>query len=447
MKQTELRREAERLYSKQFVSGKGAGHAHGQAGDVIRELEIAQIELKLQNEELREYQARIEEEMARYHDLYDFAPVAYFTFDRKGMITEANRAAAEMLGIGARQLIGTPFFLYVAPPHRKLFHAHQHEIFQKGGRQRIELNLLNKDGTEFEAVMESRLEETSDRAQSRFRSIVTDISEYKALSRALQESNQLLEEKVSLRTAELLRSNAAMAEEIEAKKKAERGLKDLAAKLHEVRERERLELSREMHDDFGQDMVSIKMEASWICGHMDGSPSVLVRKAKSIVENTDKCIQKIKRIASSLRPPVLDDCGIAAAIEWQCREFEKRTGIRCFFINNTEKIALRGDAGINIFRIFQESLTNIARHAEATEVKTSLQVRDGKIILEVRDNGKGIGDDEAAHPGALGILGMKERAGLIGGGIEITRPPAGGTLVRFTLSPPRNLMGSSERQS
>lgn len=422
------------MHGEGFISGKRTVPADaGYAEDVIRELEITQIELKLQNEELKAFRARIEEEMARYHDLYDFAPVGYFTFDRKGMIVEANLTAASMLGVERRWLIGKPFFLFIVPEHRMRFHAHQHDIFRGRNKKRIELRLLKKDRSEFDVSLESAAEVNEESSHVKFRSAATDITEYKEMEKTLQESNLFLEQKVQERTADLSRNNKAMAAEIEERKKAEKALKDLTARLHEIRERERFDLSREMHDEFGQDLVSIKMEASWIVGRLEKGQGLLIRKARSIVANTDKCIRKIRRIASSLRPPILDDYGVAAAIEWQSGEFEKRTGIRCRFDTNAEHVKLEGDSGVNVFRIFQESLTNVARHSGATEIDAFFRIHDGTIVLEVRDNGRGIRDDEISHPGSLGILGMKERAALIGGVIEISRPAGGGTLVRFTM--------------
>jgi signal transduction histidine kinase len=143
----------------------------------------------------------------------------------------------------------------------------------------------------------------------------------------------------------------------------------------------------------------------------------------------DSTINTVRRISSELRPGILDDLGLVAAIEWQAQQFEARTGIRCQFDSFVENIDLAREQATSIFRIFQEGLTNILRHARATRVNIIIEEEDGEFVLEVKDNGRGIAEDEKAGPRSLGLIGMRERAHLVGGRIEITGIEGKGTAL------------------
>jgi signal transduction histidine kinase len=155
------------------------------------------------------------------------------------------------------------------------------------------------------------------------------------------------------------------------------------------------------------------------------------------IEEIDKLVggtaERVRKLCTELRPSVLDDLGLVAAIEWQAREFQTRTRIRCEAKPGVEMIAASRDQATAIFRIFQEILTNVARHAHASKVRVRLEVDDANLVLEVGDNGKGIPPGEIAGSNSLGLLGMRERAGLLGGKVEIAARPGKGTRVTVSI--------------
>ena len=152
----------------------------------------------------------------------------------------------------------------------------------------------------------------------------------------------------------------------------------------------------------------------------------------------DETIESVRRISTELRPGMLDDLGLAATVEWAAEEFASRTGTKCLLDLGAEEIAVDSETATAVFRIFQETLTNVARHANAREVKVRLAEENGDLTLEVHDNGRGIGEDELANANSLGILGMRERALLLGGTLTITGQPGKGTTVRIRIPEARH---------
>jgi signal transduction histidine kinase len=159
----------------------------------------------------------------------------------------------------------------------------------------------------------------------------------------------------------------------------------------------------------------------------------LLKKTQSMSDLIDQTVQAVRKISAELRPGILDDLGLTAAIEWQTQDFQERTGIQCEFISSREKFSLNQDGNSVVFRIFQETLTNVTRHAQATRVKVRLDERLGTFIMEVRDNGRGITEKEIADPKSLGLMGMRERARIFGGDLEIKGVPGKGTTVTVKI--------------
>lgn len=196
-------------------------------------------------------------------------------------------------------------------------------------------------------------------------------------------------------------------------------LRKLSEYLQSVREEERTRIAREVHDELGQALTGCKLDASWLAARMPKDLKPLVERARALSAHIDSTIQTVRRIATELRPGVLDHLGLAAALEWQANEFQNRTGIKCEVHSDLRDLMLDPELSTTLFRIFQETLTNVIRHAGATHVSVQLRQADGKILLQVRDNGRGISRAEIANPSAMGILGMKERAALLGGQFQI----------------------------
>jgi PAS domain S-box-containing protein len=219
-------------------------------------------------------------------------------------------------------------------------------------------------------------------------------------------------------------------------------LRALSAHLQSVREAERTRIAREIHDELGQSLTALKMEIAWLEKRLQATEpdlAALKTKTRSVAELLDETIQSVREIATELRPSVLDTVGLTAAIEWQIQEFQTRTNIACQARLAPIPEWIDPERSTAIFRIFQEILTNIARHASATRVKINLDTQDGSLVLQVRDNGLGIDEREITRSQSLGLLGMSERAHLLDGEVKIKGFQKQGTLVAVRIplgSPP-----------
>lgn len=234
---------------------------------------------------------------------------------------------------------------------------------------------------------------------------------------------------------EILKSKVSVFVELHRKserlKESEDKLRRLAAHLISVREEERAHIAREIHDELGQVLTGIKMEVGWLAKRL--KEPELLEKTESMAKLIDSTVQTVRKIATGLRPEMLDDMGLVPAIGWQAKEFQKRTGIRCRVKLPPETIKLDIDVSTTAFRIFQEILTNVARHSRATRVDIDLAVSESEVGLEVHDNGVGIAESDLNARKSLGLLGMHERALLFGGEVKISGTPGHGTRVSVTL--------------
>jgi len=210
-------------------------------------------------------------------------------------------------------------------------------------------------------------------------------------------------------------------------------LRNLATYLQSAREQERTSIAREIHDELAQALTALKMDISWLGKKLPKDQKILLEKAKAMTKLTDTTIKTVKRISTELRPGLLDDLGLEAAIEWQVGEFQDRTGITCELIIDPEDIILDRDRSTTIFRIFQETLTNIARHAKAKRVTVSLKEKADELVLKVIDNGKGITEKQISDPKSFGLIGIRERVHPWGGEVKISGIPDKGTTVEVRM--------------
>jgi signal transduction histidine kinase len=209
-------------------------------------------------------------------------------------------------------------------------------------------------------------------------------------------------------------------------------LRALTGHLQFVREGERTRIAREVHDELGQALTGLKLDLSWLAGRMPGKRA-LQRKVKAMSAHVDATIQTVRRIATELRPGVLDSLGLAAAIEWQTTDFQERTGIRCDVRIEIREAIHDRELSTLCFRIFQETLTNIARHAKATHVEVRLAQVDNELVLTVGDNGRGISEKEVVNASSIGLIGMRERVAQVGGQVFFFGLPSRGTTVTVRL--------------
>lgn len=249
-----------------------------------------------------------------------------------------------------------------------------------------------------------------------------------------------LEVLVDARTAALAAANEQLQQEIAERKKAEteltrsqEQLRDLAIHLESVREEERSRIAREIHDELGQALTALKMDLHWVGLRLPAEHRILMAKINSMSGIIDTTVQAVRRISAELRPGLLDDLGLTAAIEWQAHDFCSRAGLSCHIRSEPEDIILDKSRSIALFRIFQEALTNIARHARATQVEINLERNTSTVNMEICDNGVGITAAQLAASGSFGILGIRERVNSLGGSLNISGVPGRGTTLRVSL--------------
>jgi signal transduction histidine kinase len=210
-------------------------------------------------------------------------------------------------------------------------------------------------------------------------------------------------------------------------------LRALAGRLQNIREEERKRVAREIHDQLGQALTAIKLDVSSLVHEIPEDQRRQSTRPQTILKLVDETIQSVRRIATELRPGMLDDLGLVATLEWAGEEFGSRTGTECRLDLPPDDIVVDPETAVAIFRIFQETLTNVARHANAKEVKARLTIEDDNLTLEVHDNGSGIPREKLQKGKSLGVLGMRERATLLGGDLSITGNPGKGTTVRVWI--------------
>jgi PAS domain S-box-containing protein len=216
-----------------------------------------------------------------------------------------------------------------------------------------------------------------------------------------------------------------------------RQLQELSASLQNVREEERTRIARELHDELGQFLTGIRMEISWLGGRLPQDLAPLKEKVSAIKGQIDQTIQSVRRISSELRPLVLDDLGFAAAANWYVDQFIARTGLVVDLALPPEDPEQGSAQATAMFRVLQESLTNIARHAQATQVEVCLELLDGQWTMSIRDDGVGFAVD-AVKPGSLGLVGMRERVQILGGQFIVNSAPGKGTAIElFVPATPR----------
>ncbi len=236
---------------------------------------------------------------------------------------------------------------------------------------------------------------------------------------------------------------AYITEDITERKRAEQALKGsldqlhaLSARLHSIREEEQTRLAREVHDELGQSLTGLQLGLTWLGGKLDPQQHRLQEKVKALLALVGTTIESVRRISATLRPAMLDDLGLIAAMEWQMRTFEGSTGIPCTVSSNIEKINLDQMRAMAVFRILQESLTNVARHAGATKVRVAFMQMERLLVLVIQDDGKGIAENVVSDRRSLGLISMRERAYACGGTITVSRPLGGGTVVTVRIPLP-----------
>ncbi len=356
-----------------------------------------------------------------------------FGIDLDGRCTFINRAGARMLGYRADEVLGRNMHYLIHHAHADgthypvdacpIFHA-----FSKGLPCRIDTEVLWRcDGSAFPAEYSSYPILDAGLVRGAVVTFV-DISERKLAEELHRRAKSELEQRVEERTSEL-----SIAVE---------RLRELSAHLDSVREDERTRIAREIHDELGSLLVALKFDVNWLRKRVVADVE-LERKCHSMGGLIERAVENVGRIITDLRPSILDHQGLWAALEWQAQEFSESTEIPCKWRMQTGTGAVTpdGSMAIAVFRIFQEMLSNVARHAHASVVTVKLDVGDGMLMLEVADNGQGMSQCKLTSPRSYGVLGMRERAGHFGGRVDIESVTGEGTTVRLSMPVARALDG------
>jgi len=332
----------------------------------------------------------------RYRTLFNGVPVGLYRTAPDGKILDANMALIEIMGYPNRETILSVNTgdVYVNSKDREFFQA---TIEKQGAIYGFETQLYRYDGIPVWVGINARLVKNVDGNLLYYEGSLTDISERKQA-----------EEEIS---------------------KSQAQLRNLANHLQSVREEERTSIAREIHDELGQALTGLKMDISWMAKRIPEDQTQLLDKLNAMSELNVNTLRTVQKISTELRPGLLDDLGLVAAVEWQTEEFQNRTGIPCRLTVDPEDIAVDERRATTLFRIFQETLTNITRHAQATKVTVHLKEKEETIELRVRDNGKGITPEQLTNPHSFGLIGIRERVHPWGGEVTIKGRPGRGTTV------------------
>lgn len=352
-----------------------------------------------------------------------------FGIDLTGCCTFINRAGASMLGYQPAAILCSNMHELIHHTHENGGHYPEAECpiflaFRKGQPCRVDQEIFwRADGSFFPVEYSSYpiIE------QGEVRGAVvafSDISQRRQAEEQLQRAKQELELRVSERTREL---SVALAQ-----------LRELSAHAHSVLEEERRRIAREIHDELGSLLVALKLDVDWM-GRRVADREPVARKCQSMDRMIESAVENVGRIITDLRPSMLDHQGLVAALEWQIREFSQKTELACdpVMVIAAGAKPPEGTLATAVFRIFQEMLSNVARHARATSVAIHVQLTPGELRMEVADDGIGAQAACFNHAKAYGVMGMRERALHFGGSLTINSVPGGGTRVclRIPLSP------------
>ncbi|MCK5135699.1 MAG: PAS domain S-box protein [Bacteroidales bacterium] len=337
----------------------------------------------------------------KFKILFESSPDAYYLQDLKGIFVDGNKAAEKLTGFKRSELIGQNLqsagLLDKNQIPKVLKLLGRHVLGKSTGPD--EFQLIRKDGKKL--TIEIIAHPLKIQNEKLILGIARNITERKITENKLKIS--------------------------------ENKLRKLAQHLQTVREMERTYIAREIHDELGQLTTALKMDIVWLKNKFAEDRPELLNKLLSMSELTDITNETIRRISSELRPGIIDDLGLIPAIEWQVKDFQSRTGIRCDLELKTGELMIDPERTTAIYRILQESLTNVARHSSASEVKISLLQRKRQLFMQISDNGKGLPANRIEHPKSFGLMGIRERVTIFGGSAVFAGEKGKGTTVKVTI--------------
>jgi len=340
----------------------------------------------------------------RLNSIIESAMDAIITVDESHNIVLFNAAAEKIFRCKAAKALGGALERFVPERFRAAHRSHIERFGATGVTTRmmgarVALWGLRADGEEF--PIDASISQVKSKGRKLYTVILRDITGRKRTEEALERSY--------------------------------RELRELSTAMHEVREAERLRIARELHDELAQWLTAIKMDVSWLSSRLPRELAPLVDKAEKMKALVDTTVAAVRRIAADLRPVMLDDLGLAAALENLLHDLSQRTGIIISLDADAAELDFREPLPTALYRIAQEALTNVVRHAAATEVGVSMRVGGGQLVLAVRDNGRGFDPERSMRGKSHGILGIRERAHTLGGTARFERLAGGGMLVEIAI--------------
>lgn len=342
--------------------------------------------------------ASVETITARMRDIFNLAPTAIWITE-DDLIVFANRACASLFGAADHQLLlGRSIYSLLRPEsHAAVRQSVVRAFTTEAPLPVVSERIARLDGTERD--VEIALAAMPDQGRTTLQMVINDVTEKTQANRELQRSR--------------------------------RGLRLLTASLVEAREEERRRIARELHDELGQRLTVLKMALSNL---VSGSRAVLpAERVSAMFAMVDDTVAAVRRIATELRPAMLDDIGLSAAIEWLAQESARRMGVEVRWQLPASDPPISDAASIALYRMVQEMLTNVARHAQATEVRIELRCDEVSVVLKVQDNGVGFSAASMRRRGSHGLMGMRERCHMLGGRIELGNAPEGGARITVSL--------------
>jgi PAS domain S-box-containing protein len=347
-------------------------------------------------------QAALADTEARYAAILESAMDAVITIDDSQRVVLFNQAAEAMFGCSRPEALGQPLDRFLPQRFRAAHHGHIAAFGKAGVTNRrmghnTVLSALHADGSEF--PIEASISKAGSGDQQLYTVILRDITRRKQAEDALRQSQN--------------------------------ELRELSAQVLQSREDEKTRIARELHDELGQQLTALKMDLAWARERLPAEAPEVAEKLERMNATLDATVNATRRISADLRPLMLDDLGLAEAAEWLVQDFEQRSGISCALaLEEAESVsALPPATATALYRILQESLTNVARHSQATRVQVALGIRGGNVVLSIEDNGRGISEQDRRKTRSFGLKGLSERAHYLGGVAEIGPAEGGGARI------------------
>jgi PAS domain S-box-containing protein len=419
----ELRREAERGLDRTNEADRDlTGMSHQEIATLVHELRVHQIELKMQNDELRRIQAELENTRDRYVHLYDFAPTAYFTVNGTGAIAEANLTAATLLARPRADLVGQMFSRFIHYDDQDVWYHHRKHILETGDFQSFQLRLVKQDGALLYVHLECMRAAGGDGEPKAIRIAATDVTSLKQVEQALQQANTTLEQRVAERTIQVGQRNVQ--------------LQKLALELSSAEDRERRRIAMILHDDLQQGLASVRFRL-WNIFPREKIDVQVKRNISDLENEIAQSIQISRSLSTELSPPVLQQHGLRAALAWLAKEMQSGHGLSVTFRDSGQNIEPESVALASVlFRMVKELLFNVVKHAGVTSAHMDARINGNMIAISVQDQGKGFdAADLQVRQDVFGLFSIEERINVLGGAFTIDSSPGAG--CRVTLSFPR----------